>query len=350
MTIFRSARRADKVPLVAPVARTELLRNVRWELVPLKSIEPAIASLPPGSSVSVSCSPTKGIDATLDIVGRLLDEGHDAVPHLAARMVEGPEHLARITAWCQRHRPRELFVIAGDSEQPLGPFDDSTLLLRELLDRRAATGYGIAGYPDGHPLIPSAAQREALQAKQTLFHQAGVTGSISTQMCFDTARVNEWINTIRAQGIELPVRFGLPGVVDRAKLLTLGTRLGIGASLRFLRKNRAAVGHLVGPGGYDPTSLVDGVALRPTNSTSPDCTCSPSTRWRNHSRGAPDSAASSPASAPRSAQDGSRRQGLVRAASRNFRDRSSAPCGGPSTSPDRRHGRRPARRRRPTRP
>ena len=39
--------------------------------------------------------------------------------------------------------------------------------------------------------------------------------------------------------------------VERAKLVSMGTRLGIGASLRYLRKNAAVISKLVGPGGYD---------------------------------------------------------------------------------------------------
>ena len=37
-----------------------------------------------------------------------------------------------------------------------------------------------------------------------------------------------------------------------AKLLTTGMRLGVGASLRYLKKNRAVVSKLAAPGGYDP--------------------------------------------------------------------------------------------------
>ena len=58
----------------------------------------------------------------------------------------------------------------------------------------------------------------------------------------------------------LPVDLGVPGVVDRAKLMTMGVRLGVGASLRFLRKHRSTVTAMLAPGGYDPTELVVGVA------------------------------------------------------------------------------------------
>jgi methylenetetrahydrofolate reductase (NADPH) len=57
-------------------------------------------------------------------------------------------------------------------------------------------------------------------------------------------------------GLTLPIHLGIPGAVDRAKLLSIGARLGVGASLRFLRKNRSTVTRLFSPGGYDPNKLL----------------------------------------------------------------------------------------------
>ena len=37
---------------------------------------------------------------------------------------------------------------------------------------------------------------------------------------------------------------------------TMGVRLGVGASLRFLKKNRAAVTKLLAPGVYDPDDIL----------------------------------------------------------------------------------------------
>ena len=58
----------------------------------------------------------------------------------------------------------------------------------------------------------------------------------------------------------MPVAVGIPGVVERGRLLNMGVRIGVGASLRYLRKNRAAMAALLAPGGYDPTELVRAVA------------------------------------------------------------------------------------------
>ena len=58
----------------------------------------------------------------------------------------------------------------------------------------------------------------------------------------------------------LPVHLGIPGAVEPARLVRIGTRLGIGASLRYLQKNRGAVARLLRPGGYDPSALLNKLA------------------------------------------------------------------------------------------
>lgn len=242
-------------------ARHHLLLSPRWELVPIKSIEQAIAELPAGAPISVTCSPVKGIEHTLELASRLLQEGHDAVPHFAARMVEGPAHAERLAAWCRDHSIHEVFVIAGDAPEPHGEYKEALPFIRDFLQAGPGVSIvGVPGYPDGHASIDTPLLRNALIEKQQVIHDAGLVGAISTQMCFDSSQILSWVRSIRADGVTLPVRLGIPGAVERAKLVSMGTRLGIGASLRYLRKNAAVISRLVGPGGYDPLELLDEVA------------------------------------------------------------------------------------------
>lgn len=244
-------------PRARPAVLAALVRDLRFELVPMKSVEGAIADLPPASPVSVTCSPVKGIPATIELTERLLVDGHDVVPHLAARLVESPEQVAELAGWIRSSGLESIFVIAGDAEAPAGPYAGAVEFLRDLLEHNTGLAHvGVAGYPDGHALIDDGALSEALHAKQTLFAEAGVQGSVTTQMCFDAAAIDGWLATERARGLTLPVHLGLPGVVDRAKLVTMGARLGVGPSLRYLRKNRASLTRMLAPGGYDPSELL----------------------------------------------------------------------------------------------
>ena len=237
--------------IVARVADAHL------ELIPTPKAALQFEHLPNGSVVSVTASPAKDLQATLDMAAQLIDLGHTAIPHLAARMVTGPDHVREIARWIDTHAVREVFVIGGDAPDPFGPYHDAAAFIRALLDARPALDrIGFGGYPDGHAAIPSDVLAAAITTKQQLLVEAGLSGWVSTQMCFDTDVVTDWITRTRAAGLLMPIHLGIPGVIDTVKLLTMGTKLGIGASLRYLRKNRAVVSKLAAPGGYDPMDLL----------------------------------------------------------------------------------------------
>jgi methylenetetrahydrofolate reductase (NADPH) len=234
-----------------------LVANLHYEIVPMSSIDQAIHDLPPGADVSVTCSPAKGIAATQEATERVLDTGHRPIPHLAARLVEGPDHAAKLASWLREHDLREVFVVAGDAPDAAGPYEGALPFMRDLIDADPGVDrIGIAGYPDGSAVMDEETARAQLRHKQALLAEHGLGGWISTQMCFDPDTIRRWLETERADGVVLPVRLGIPGVVDRTRLMTMGTRLGIGHSLRYLSKNRSTVMHLMAPGGYDPTDLV----------------------------------------------------------------------------------------------
>jgi len=232
--------------------------NVSFELIPLKNLEAQLPLLPTGAKVSVTCSPTKGVDATLEVAARLQSAGLAATPHVAARMVRDRAHLADLVALSRAAGITEWFVVAGDAPEVAGRYDGGLPLLRDLFEMaHGLDSVGVPAYPDGHTFIDSGTVARALHDKQAVLDNAGLRGWLSTQLCFDPAVIRQWLQAERLAGLTLPVRLGLSGPVDRTKLLTLGMRVGVGQSLRYLKKNRRGLTGLLRSDGYDPDDLLD---------------------------------------------------------------------------------------------
>lgn len=250
----RSARQLFGAP--APAVR-RLVAATHYELVPLKNLEAQLVHLPRGAQVSVTCSPAKGIDATLALAERLQGLGLRVTPHIAARLVVDEAEVRALAARFRALGLEEIFLVAGDEESPSGRYVGAADLLRDLLacDHGLAR-IGVTGYPDGHLFLDRAVLHGALHAKQALLDSAGVDGWVSTQMCFDPAVISAWLKAERAAGLTLPVRLGAPGPIDRAKLLSMGMRVGVGQSLRYLQKNRSGLQRLLTGTGYDPGRLL----------------------------------------------------------------------------------------------
>lgn len=236
--------------------RLALVEGLTFEVIPLKSLDAALEALPPRSRVSVTASPVKGQNATCEIAERAMAMGHLAIPHVSARMVPEKARTAELAAWMRSAGVKTMFLVGGDADPP-GAYFDALSFLRDLLEcDHGLDTIGVTAYPHGHPLISDRLLHEALHAKQRLLASAGLNAYCSTQMCFDPARIKRWLRAERAAGLDLPVHLGIAGVVDRARLLTMGARLGIGPSLRYLRKNRAAITRLMTVASYNPDDLL----------------------------------------------------------------------------------------------
>lgn len=236
--------------------RLALTDNLTFELIPLKSLVGAVEALPAGAEVSVTCSPAKGIEETQRITAELQEQGFTAIPHFSARMVRDAAHAAELAAWCRDLGLQKVFMVGGDAEEP-GDYPGAVEFLADFLETdHGLDTIGVTAYPDGHVFLSDEKLRWALHEKQRMLSAAGVNGYCSTQMCFDPDTIAKWLRTEREQGLTLPVHLGISGVVDKSKLLTMGARLGIGDSLKYLRKNVGAVVKMMTTVNYDPNDLL----------------------------------------------------------------------------------------------
>lgn len=229
-----------------------LLTNARYEVLPTASAEDGVHSyLPAGFTVTITASPSKGLEPTLALAERLAAAGFDAVPHLAARMISGRSELAEICARLTAANVRTIFVPAGDADPPAGSYQGSLDLLDDLHEMGAPfPNVGVTGYPESHPSIHDDVTVQAMWDKRKYATQ------IVSNLTFDADLLVTWIRRMRARGVTLPLLVGVPGPVDRAKLVAMATKIGVGESTRFLVKHRRTLTRLAAPGGFTGEQLL----------------------------------------------------------------------------------------------
>jgi methylenetetrahydrofolate reductase (NADPH) len=226
----------------------------RYEVMPFGTVADQVAQLPAPARLTVTTSPKHGVDHSLDFAAGLRRDGVALTLHVAARMVRSEAHLDEVLARARDLGVDDLFVVGGDAPEPHGPFAAAG----PLLDLIAAhplrpARLGVAGYPEGHPLIPPASLDEALERK------ARVADYVVTQLCFDPGIVLAWLDTVRARGLGLPVYVGAAGPIERRRLLEISMRIGVGPSLRYVRKQRGLT-HLFRSPVDSATRFRDGMA------------------------------------------------------------------------------------------
>lgn len=237
----------------------ELLSEPRFELMPFDSMGEQLAYLPDGAEIAITTSPSLGVDATVEWAEKAMADGYEVVPHIAARYVDGPEHLAEIAERLVEAGVTDIFVPGGDLDEPVGEFEsahDMLVALDEL--EYEFDEVGITGYPEGHAFLSEEELAESMEKK------APYATYIVTQLCYDPDAILEWVGRIRDRGVDLPVEVGIPGVMKYQRLLKISRKVGVGDSVRFLQKTSGILGFIkefVGSRGtYTPDDLIEGLA------------------------------------------------------------------------------------------
>jgi methylenetetrahydrofolate reductase (NADPH) len=242
-----------------PAARASLkkvFQTMGYEVIPFKKTEQAVLdSVPRDVPLTVTASPAKGQDATLELAVRLAGHGFSVAPHLSAQQVRDRAHLTDVVARCRESGITDVFVIGGDRTDTPTEFADAHALLVALHEiGHGFTSIGIGGHPEGHPEAAPDVMYQALKDK------APLATHITTQIVFDPKVILAWAREIKKRGIDLPVHVGVPGAVHRQKLLRVSGGLGIGESAKFLKKQQSLLWRFFVPGGYSPDRIIKELA------------------------------------------------------------------------------------------
>jgi methylenetetrahydrofolate reductase (NADPH) len=234
---------------------------VRIEIIPSQGIVEQVQALVPATTtLSVTCLPHHGIERTMRTAVELSDAGYKVIPHLAARSIRTRAELTDIVRGCDAAGIREVFVIGGDRKQPAGVYDSALPVLEDIAQYSSGMmRAGVAGYPEGHPLVSPVDLLDGLLAKRHL------ASHVVTQMCFSAGKIHDFAALLRREGVHLPVWAGVAGSVPRTKLVALSTQIGVGSSLKFLSRKGPLARKLLSGDRYSPDSLITGLESQPGN-------------------------------------------------------------------------------------
>ena len=237
-------------PTEQRAAISRVLSNACFEVYPSQHVLDQIGYLPDGATIAITASETLGTDATLDLAAELRHLGYSVIPHVAARLIADAAELRDLLARLDELEVQSILLIGGDAREP-GDFKDAYSVMMAMASMtHGITEIGVAGYPEGHPIISDDDLSSAIDIK------ASHAGFVTTQMSFHADAISSYATAMRRRGIMLPVYLGLPGVVHRARLLRLAAKIRVGDSIRFLRSNVGLLRRFVTPRGYNPDHLL----------------------------------------------------------------------------------------------
>ncbi|NVK42471.1 MAG: methylenetetrahydrofolate reductase [Oceanospirillaceae bacterium] len=261
MKLMKQSGQQPGLDETAAVVR-KLARTASVEVSPdriLGSQTPKVAELlPAGTAVYLPCLPQTRFEDILAACQQLLAADLQPVPHLAARRLKNRAELQQRLSRLYETGTRQLMLIAGDVDQPAGPFRDTLDLLQcGLLADQGFHRLGIAGHPNGHPKVNEKALTHALETKREYARSTGARLWVVTQFAFEATRYTDWVARFDDSTLPLPVYCGLPGPTRIRTLLAYAAHCGVGVSARLLRRTPGAARLLR---AWTPDGVVEALA------------------------------------------------------------------------------------------
>lgn len=237
------------------ITPAELLEDFSLEMTgkDVAGLREAAPGLPPGTRMNVTFLGNEDLQMRVTAAKAVLDSGLIPVPHISARRIKSQAMLEEFLSALQAQGASDnVFSVAGDPSTPEGPYEGALDVIKTgILQQYGVKHVSIAGYPEGHPDIKDEVLWSALEGKFAVLQEQGLPGTILTQFSFDVDPVVRWIEQVRAKGIDLPIRIGVPGPAGIKRLVTFASRFGVASSASIAKKYGFSLTNLLGTAGPD---------------------------------------------------------------------------------------------------
>jgi methylenetetrahydrofolate reductase (NADPH) len=222
----------------------------------------AASMIPPETPVSVTFLPGEAQEARVAAAKAVRGLGLEPMPHFSARRIMSEDDFeGYLRAVVKEAGVKRCFIVAGDPPEAQGPYSDTmSLISTGAFERAGIKAIGIGGHPEGHPNMSVEQCWSVLETKVREIEARGMAPLVVTQFGFDPDAFLAWLKELRARGLDVPVRIGIPGPASIKSLLRFATRCGVGASAAVMKKYGVSITNLLGSAG--PDKLVDAFAAQ----------------------------------------------------------------------------------------
>lgn len=245
----------NNAPATTKAAARELVNQFSLEMTgkDVPGLREAAHAIPQGTKINVTFLGNEDLEMRVSASQAVKELGFIPVPHISARRLKSQEQLEEFLSRLQEVGATEhIFAVGGDPAEPEGPYPDSLSVIRSgILQKYGVKEVSIAGYPEGHPDIPTDVLWRHLEDKSAALKEQGLDAVILTQFAFDTDPVIAWIKSVRDRGITTPIRIGTPGPAGIKRLIAFSRRFGVGANAMIVKKYGFSLTNLMGTAGPD---------------------------------------------------------------------------------------------------
>ena len=194
--------------------------------------------------IYITMIPGTSFTDTILAAQKIQELGKKAVPHLTARSFPGVEELRTYLSGLQASGIERILLIGGGVPKPAGVFSSVMDMLKtELFAEYGINSFDFAGHPEGNPDDPDSDYHLLEKLKWT--EKRKITARIVTQWSLDTEKTNNWINSLRKNGIHNPINLGIPGPSTLRTLMRFAKVCGVKASTEVLRKQGLNISKLM---------------------------------------------------------------------------------------------------------